>query len=286
MKKFVFGTWSLSGDYGYKNEKETIKTLSIAYKEGIIQYDTAPNYGSGYAEYILGKTLSKKKNIKFNTKIGNNHSKQKNFNLKELEKSFLISLKNLKKINILFLHNPRDEQNITKLHGFLNELKKSKLINNFGISLAKDFNYKKKDINRFNIFQIDYNLLNFSLVNGIKQKKIYARSPLASGLLSKNLNINKLASEDHRINWLNHSRLDCINKQKKFLQDHLKNNLIFESIHFIKKKKFIDNIIFGIRNTDQLNELVLNYKKRNNTNFDILIKKIKQNSKLFLKKGY
>ena len=22
MKKFVFGSWSLSGDYGYKNEKE------------------------------------------------------------------------------------------------------------------------------------------------------------------------------------------------------------------------------------------------------------------------
>ena len=77
MKKFVFGSWSLNGDYGYKNEKETIKTLLRAYQKGIIQYDTAPNYGYGYAEYILGKTLSKKKNIKFNTKIGNNHLKQK-----------------------------------------------------------------------------------------------------------------------------------------------------------------------------------------------------------------
>ena len=58
MKKFVFGSWSLSGDYGYKNEKETIKTLLRAYQKGIIQYDTAPNYGYGYAEYILGKTYN------------------------------------------------------------------------------------------------------------------------------------------------------------------------------------------------------------------------------------
>lgn len=286
MKKFVFGSWSLSGDYGYKNEKETIKTLLRAYQKGIIQYDTAPNYGYGYAEYILGKTLSKKKNIKFNTKIGNNHLKQKNFNLKELEKSFFHSLKYLKKINTLFLHNPRNEQDIKKLYGFLNELKKSKLINNFGISLAKDFNYKKHDIERFNIFQIDYNLLNFSVIKGIKNKIIYARSPLASGLLSKNLNIKKLDKKDHRKNWLNNSRLNCINRQKKFLQENLKNKLIFESIHFVKRNNFINHIIFGIRNIDQLEELVLNYKKKNNTNFNVLIKKIKQNPKIFSKKGY
>ena len=58
MKKFVFGSWSLSGDYGYKM-KETIKTLLRAYQKGIIQYDTAPNYGC-YAEYILGKPYPKK----------------------------------------------------------------------------------------------------------------------------------------------------------------------------------------------------------------------------------
>lgn len=286
MKKFVFGSWSISGDYGYKNEKETKKTLLEAYNKGIRQYDTAPNYGHGYAEFVLGDTLSKKKNIIFNTKIGNNHSKKKSFSLKDIEKSFFKSLRNLKKINTLFLHNPRYEEDMDKLYLFLEDLKKNKLINNFGISLAKNFKYKKKDLEKYKIFQLDYNLLNFSIIKSIKNKIIYARSPLASGLLARDFDLKKIKINDHRKTWLDNSRLSNINLQKKFIKQNTADDLIFNSIHFVKKTNFVNYIIFGTKNSTQLEQMVSLYKKKNNTNFKELIKKIKNNPRLFLKKAY
>ena len=49
---------------------------------------------------------------------------------------------------------------------------------------------------------------------------------------------------------------------------------------------FINHIIFGVRNLSQLNELINLYKKKNTTNFQKLKIRIKENHKLFLKKGY
>ena len=40
----------------------------------------------------------------------------------------------------------------------------------------------------------------------------------------KKFKYKKLDKKDHRKNWLNNSRLNCINRQKKFLQENLKIN--------------------------------------------------------------
>ena len=34
---------------------EAIKEAKYAYDKNVSEYDTAPNYGRGYAEYLLGK---------------------------------------------------------------------------------------------------------------------------------------------------------------------------------------------------------------------------------------
>ena len=173
-----------------------------------------------------------------------------------------------------------------KLYLFLEDLKKNKLINNFGISLAKNFKYKKNDLEKYKIFQLDYNLLNFSIIKGIKNKIIYARSPLASGLLARDFDLKKIKINDHRKTWLDNSRLSNINLQKKFIKQNTAGDLIFNSIHFVKKTNFVNYIIFGTKNSTQLEQMVSLYKKKNNTNFKELIKKIKNNPRLFLKKAY
>ena len=95
----------------------------------------------------MGEVISKlKKKPKINTKIGNNHDKEKNFNIYTLKETFYKSLKllNVKKINILFLHNPQNIKNIEEIIFFLKKLKKQNFITNFGLSISKDFKYKKK----------------------------------------------------------------------------------------------------------------------------------------------
>ena len=114
--KIVLGTWPMSGDYGKYDISESKKLIKYFLKKGYREFDTAPNYGFGKSELILGQ-ISNQKKIIVNTKIGNNSKKQKSFDYNILKKSFYESLKRLnrKSINILFLHNPRNIRNSKKL---------------------------------------------------------------------------------------------------------------------------------------------------------------------------
>ena len=76
-----------------------INLLECTYDHGIINYDTAPLYGKGYAEIILGNFLKNKKNINISTKFGlGENFKPNSFLTKPLLK--LNGLKNLITKNI------------------------------------------------------------------------------------------------------------------------------------------------------------------------------------------
>ena len=104
--------------------------------------------------------------------------------------------------------------------------------------------------------------------------------------MAKDFDLKKIKINDHRKTWLDNSRLSNINLQKKFIKQNTAGDLIFNSIHFVKKTNFVNYIIFGTKNSTQLEQMVSLYKKKNNTNFKELIKKIKNNPRLFLKKAY
>ena len=105
--KIVLGTWPISGDYGKYNVKEAKKLIKYFLSKGYNEFDTAPNYGKGKSELILGKLLHNKK-VLINTKIGNNDKKQKSFNLNFIKKSFSDSLNRLKRKSINILNDSFD----------------------------------------------------------------------------------------------------------------------------------------------------------------------------------
>ena len=76
------------------------------------------------------------------------------------------------------------KKDFEKITNFMQNLKSNNLINNYGISVAKGFDYH--DISKFNGIQLDCNLLFFKDLNKYsgKNQEIFARSPLASGILS------------------------------------------------------------------------------------------------------
>ncbi len=52
------GTWAIGGDgYGEVNEADSIAAIRKALDEGANLIDTAPAYGSGYAETVVGKAI-------------------------------------------------------------------------------------------------------------------------------------------------------------------------------------------------------------------------------------
>ena len=272
MNKIVFGTWPLSGDYKKINQIKSIKLLKLAYIKGVREFDTAPNYGYGKSEKLLGIAFKKSKfKPKINTKVGNNHKKIKNFIVDNIKKTFEQSLKNLqmKKINILFLHNPKNLKNIVKIIDYFNTLKKEGKINDYGLSISKDFKYKKSFLSKFKIFQLDHNLiyLNNLLENFFKNKIIYARSPFAAGTI---LNLKKKYSKsDVRSKWLSNSRRKIIEKQCNEIKNKYNLNLYDQSIEYLMKEKFTNKVIFGLSSKRHLDNLLKTLKNKKKLNFNI-----------------
>ena len=70
------GSWAIGGSlWGGTDENEAIKTLHKAFDKGITLVDTAPGYGKGASETIVGKALksySKRDQIVVATKAGLN----------------------------------------------------------------------------------------------------------------------------------------------------------------------------------------------------------------------
>ena len=257
--KTIIGTWSLSGDYGHVDITQVCETLNSAYELGFREFDTAPSYGNGFMEFCLGNLFFNKPDVRINTKMGNIPFEGKSFKISLLKKSFdqsLIRLKR-KKINILYLHNPRsDVENYSELFNFLNNLKSDGFINKIGLSMAVDFNYGNKiDLSKFDVIQNDVNLLNLSMLKTkyVKDIILTSRSPLASGMLTeKFLNIQSFPSDDHRSQWLYGDKLALMKKKVKILKEVSSLDLTSLSLKFLFQEKKLDHIICGIKNKSHL----------------------------------
>jgi len=259
--KIVLGLWPLSGDFGPTKLSNYENVIKFALDNGIRTFDTAPNYGNGFSESALGIILQGEKDINFNTKFGSFPFGKKDFSIEMLKKSFEESLIRLKtsRINTIFLHNPRTEINsFNKVSNFMNDLKNQNLINKTGISLAKGFSYQ--DISCFESFQMDINILYLKDLNKHFDNKIniFGRSPLASGILSGNLSYNrKFHPSDYRYSWLKGERLDAIMKRINIIKNNFpKFKLKSLSRRFLFDNLKINNIIFGVKNVDQIKDIL------------------------------
>ena len=267
--KIVIGTWPLSGDYGKVESNQVKNVLEYCYQNGIKEFDTAPNYGNGFMEKILGEVFKNKDDVLLNTKMGNSPFKKKNYEVKDLKESFENSLKILKKdsINILFLHNPRTEiTDYTEVLNYMNELKDKEIIRYIGLSKANKFNYEDfVKLNEFDIIQEDINLLNLQALKKSKPNGVMlmARSPLASGLLSGRITTKTVFSnDDQRATWLHGKRLESIVHRINEIRKHSDVELSELAIRFLQNQSLIDKIIFGVKRKEHVKNLLEQIDKK------------------------
>ncbi|RRN77976.1 aldo/keto reductase, partial [Pseudoxanthomonas sp. SGD-10] len=58
LSAIAFGAWAAGGwMWGGSDEKEAINAIHAAYDEGVTSIDTAPVYGQGHSEVIVGKAI-------------------------------------------------------------------------------------------------------------------------------------------------------------------------------------------------------------------------------------
>ena len=278
--KIVIGTWPLSGDYGHVDPRIIQETLEFCYANDLKEFDTAPSYGNGFIEHFLGKVFVKKTDILINTKIGNLPFLGKNFSIPNMRSSLEQSLKRLSidAVNILFLHNPRDEiKDFGNVLDFMDSLKKEGKIKYKGISLAKNHNYDIDFLNSFDVVQDDGNLLDmrFLTLKLSNSTRFMARSLLASGILSGQLNQKSaFPDDDHRSGWLHGNRLNSICKRVAKITDTFDIDLIDLSKIFVLSNTSVSKAIFGVKNSMHV-ESILNTTEESKFNHNIEMDLIK-----------
>ena len=294
QNKVIVGTWSLSGDFGYVKKNIVYKTLDTAVKNNFLEFDTAPTYGFGKIHKILSEMFKNDKKIKINTKCGYNANNKKTFKLVDIEKSINKSIKAFGKVHTLFLHNPRDEiKNFDKVINLLDKYKKEGLVKYTGISLARDYYFEKKIMDRFDFLQDELNLLRTNPITFLKnfKPKIMARSPFASGCLTGKLNRNsKFFKSDYRSQWLNESsRRNNILHQINLIKKNQKIPIRILSKNFLFQNKDINKIIFGVKKPLHINEIkkdIINFENIKLNDQEKILKLNKENFYLNDKIGY
>src|SRR6202043_4024413 len=72
--RIALGTWAIGGwMWGGTDEKESIRTIHAAFDKGINLIDTAPVYGFGVSEEIVGKAIKERghrETVFIATKVG------------------------------------------------------------------------------------------------------------------------------------------------------------------------------------------------------------------------
>ena len=249
--KIILGSAQFSGNYGISNVKKKQinfkKINQLLLQNKVNKFDTAPFYKD--ASKHLKKILTFKSDIYTKIKYKSNHMNP------NLLVDSLINHKNelnIKNFEGVYIHDfeINNENNFKYLNNVCNLIKESRLTNNFGFSIyqVNTLNFLLKNI-KIDILQLPINIFNRSFISYLPkikknfQIKIFARSVFLQGVLIKPpLKIyrkDKFLFDSYKI-WLENKKLRSINA----------------CLGFINQNKWIDHIIIGVDNFDQLKEIL------------------------------
>ncbi|MGA8036812.1 MAG: aldo/keto reductase [Candidatus Acidiferrales bacterium] len=216
VSRIAQGTWAIGGwMWGGTDERESIRTIHAALDKGINLIDTAPVYGFGVSEEIVGKAIEERghrEKVFIATKVGlewNNGSVTRNSSPARIRKEVHDSLRRLRTdyIDIYQVHWPDQAVPIEETARTLQALLEEGLIRAIGVS-----NYSPEQMNRFlsvaplNTVQPPYNLFEREIDRDVlpyareKSLSVFAYGPLCRGLLTGTMRPDtKFTGDDLRL---------------------------------------------------------------------------------------
>jgi aryl-alcohol dehydrogenase-like predicted oxidoreductase len=147
-----FGAWQLNNPlWGGPDEAESIRLVHAALDAGCNFFDTAPGYGDGASEQLLGQALRGRRHATvICTKFGHTGLNTKDFSVAALRPSLEESLRRLKTdyVDVLLLHNPPadrlDGAQAADLYAELEMLQREGKLRWFGASV--DWSHKLRSL--------------------------------------------------------------------------------------------------------------------------------------------
>ncbi|WP_350307476.1 aldo/keto reductase [Photorhabdus viridis] len=210
MRDFIIGTWQLGGEgWSTANINEAYEALGYSLDNGVTELDTAPTYGSGKSEQLIGKILKEtsNNNVKIITKIPPNMmSKEK---VIDSVKGSLDRL-DVESVETVLIHWPAgtmgtDLIDIKETCEGLNIVRDSNLCKKIGIcNYEYDSLIEIEENIDIDVYQYSYSPLFRGVENKIlthvkkRGKEFQAYSPLSLGILTNNYNKSIFDCDDHR----------------------------------------------------------------------------------------
>ena len=275
----MFGTWAFGGDtwWGKQEDADSLAALSEAIDKGVNSIDTAPVYGRGRSERLIGAYIRKRKirdTIILATKVGLNwqgariyHDLSRQRMLEEFDQSR--QRLDTDYFDLYQVHWPDPDTPIAQTAAFMNDLYQKQAIKSIGVS-----NYSLSQIKEFmrysplHCLQPEYSMFNrsieaaivpFCLANNIS---IISYAPLYSGLLSGKFFLDNVCvpSDKNRKMKRKHFQepLFSINKAAlldlKILADFYGKSLSQLAINWNFSQAGITAAIVGMRNVQQVRD--------------------------------
>ena len=222
VSEIGFGAWGIGGisqgatSYGQTEDSVSRQAIELAVDKGVNFFDTAPAYGEGHSEVLLGEVLSSiRSKVILASKVGiANFGSAPDFSSQAVGRSIYGSLERLKTdyLDLLQLHNFSPDVDYAHPDCLVEllKLKDKGLIREIGISvkspldaieLLKKFKFSTVQINlnMLDMRAIDCGLLDLAVQNKIG---IIGRTPMAFGFLSGGIDRKfQFPDSDHRTNW-------------------------------------------------------------------------------------
>ena len=274
--RIALGTWAIGGwMWGGTDEKESIRTIHAALDQGINLIDTAPVYGFGRSEEIVGEALrqlGRRESVILATKVGldwTNGKVQRNSTRQRILQEFEDSLRRLQTdyVDIYQVHWPDPLVPVEETAATLHELFEQGKIRAIGVS-----NYSPEEMARFravaplhtiqppyNLFEreIEHDVLPFALGRGITTLTYGA---LCRGLLSGAMRTDRQFGKDdmrkttdpkfqppHFSEYVNAaSRLD------RFARENYGKRVIHLAVRWLLDQPGVGVALWGARRPEQL----------------------------------
>jgi len=259
-----FGAWQLGNTefFGPMDDQDAIELVQEAVKQGVTVFDTAPGYGSGNSERLLGIALKPyRKDVFINTKFGHTPEGMTDFSKEGLLSSVSGSLSRLQTdyLDSVILHNPPREllYATADIYEGLQDLKDTGTIKHYGVSIDT---VEELDIvlhhNSVDVIELMFNIIHQSpkaLFEEVKKQGILLmiKVPLDSGWLTGKYTKESVFT-GIRARWtleVIHTRLDIVSRIQNLFG---KTNIANESLRFVLGFPAVTCVIPGVRNLAQL----------------------------------
>jgi aryl-alcohol dehydrogenase-like predicted oxidoreductase len=272
--RVALGTWAIGGwMWGGTDDEDSIRTIQSALDRGINIIDTAPVYGFGHSEEIVGKAISgRRQNVIIATKVAldwKNGKPFRNASRARIEKEIEDSLRRLRTdvIDIYQVHWPDPNTPIAETAEALGALYKAGKIRAIGVS---NFHPEQMDAFRavvpLHTAQPPYNLFEREAEEDVlpycSRHKIatLAYGSLCRGLLSGKIKTDtKFTGDDLRKNDPKfraprlQQYLAAVERLDEFARKNYGKRVLHLAVRWVLDKQPLSIALWGARHPDQLN---------------------------------